>query len=306
MSRTSSPARAPAKRKPVTSKAQAANAAARPSKPTAKRVSAPSRTEKRSGTSRTRSRTAAEGAAPRTKKKAAARTAHPAPTRPGASAAKSTAKTAAKATRTRRKALNPPTVRTTDPAPAARTPQEPTPASRPAMAVSPQPTKEPALRRAVSRRAILERGGDRHPLPEPPARRPRFRLGTFDDLIAPFPSQVQTLCLALRGLISRVVPGARETIITGLQLALFEQDGPIGLLSPQRDHARLYFVRGSELKDQSRLLQGGSGALPFVKLWHLDTLQVPALRNLLQEAVELNREKPVPNLTARLFGDLSL
>ncbi len=133
---------------------------------------------------------------------------------------------------------------------------------------------------------------------------PRFRLGTFDDLIAPFPSQVQTLCLALRGLISRVIPEARETIITGLRIALFEQDGPIGLLSPQRDHVRLHFVRGGELKDQSKLLQGGSGSLPFVRLWHLDTLQVPALRSLLQEAVELNRQRPLPNLTARLFGDL--
>ncbi|GIX34010.1 MAG: hypothetical protein KatS3mg125_1966 [Lysobacterales bacterium] len=142
------------------------------------------------------------------------------------------------------------------------------------------------------------------PAPQPEVRRPRYRLGTFDDLIAPFPTQVQTLCLALRGLISRVIPGARETIITGVQLALFEQDGPIGLLSPQRDHARLYFVRGNELKDHSRLLQGGSG-LPFVKLWHLDTLQVPALRSLLQEAVTLNREKPDPNLTARIFADLA-
>ncbi|MDW8479926.1 MAG: DUF1801 domain-containing protein [Xanthomonadales bacterium] len=139
--------------------------------------------------------------------------------------------------------------------------------------------------------------------PPVPERRVGYRLGTFDELIAPFPAQVQTLCLALRGLISRVVPGARETVITGYRIALFEDEGPIGLLEPHRDHARLYLVRGAELKDQSRLLQGGSGALPFIRLWHLDTLQVPALRSLIQEAAELNRRQPVPNLTARLFGD---
>lgn len=295
MSQSKSTARASAVGRKVEAKApHARRAAARQDQSTGKRAAVPSRSAEATAGSLAakKGRTVA---ATTKKDNPIARVTRSGSSRRVASAAK----TAAKATRTRRKALAAVPSRVTQDSvtPAAASPN--TMAS-----VSPAASSDPAAepRPAVNRTAAAAR-----PLPPPPPApvpRPRFRLGTFEDLLAPFPSQVQTLCIALRGLISRVVPGARETIITGLQMALFEQDGPIGLLSPQRDHARLYFVRGKELKDQSKLLQGGSGALPFVKLWHLDTLQVPALRSLILEAVELNRRAPEPNLSALLFGHL--
>lgn len=301
MSSSNSSARSKTKRESLKRETRSIAQEARSPKPTGKRVAAPTRSEKPASV-RARARGTGEVAAARPKSKAAARSARPSSTRRGSSAVK----TAASATRTRRKTVVASASRTTGRAPATDTAAiSASSPSVPAAPVNPEAPANPKLQPVASREAPVEHRMERPlPAPQPEARRPRFRLGTFDDLIAPYPSQVQTLCLALRGLISRVIPGARETIITGMQLALFEQDGPIGLLSPQRDHARLYFVRGNELKDHSRLLQGGSGLL-FVKLWHLDTLQVPALRSLLLEAVTLNREKPDPNLTAGIFGDLA-
>jgi hypothetical protein len=129
------------------------------------------------------------------------------------------------------------------------------------------------------------------PLPTPRERAPK--VGTFEQLISPFPMQVQTLCMALRELVGRAVPAARETIFPGVRVAVFEAEGPLGFIEPRRDHARLYLTRGLELEDQDKLLQSGGKPFPYVKLWHLDTLQAPALRALLQSAEALNRSKPV-------------
>jgi hypothetical protein len=129
------------------------------------------------------------------------------------------------------------------------------------------------------------------PLPTP--RKRLVKVGTFEQLISPFPMQVQTLCMALRELVGRALPQARETIFPAVRVAIFEAQGPIGFIEPRRDHARLYFTRGVELADQDKLLQSGGKPFPYVKLWHLDTLQAPALRALLQSAEALNRAKPV-------------
>jgi hypothetical protein len=148
-----------------------------------------------------------------------------------------------------------------------------------------------ARRPLIMRQSARTRPVQEAPLPTPRERAPK--VGTFEQLISPFPMQVQTLCMALRELVGRAVPEARETIFPAVRVAVFEAQGPLGFIEPRRDHARLYLTRGLELEDQDKLLQGGGKPFPYVKLWHLDTLQAPALRALLQSAEALNRTKPV-------------
>jgi hypothetical protein len=177
---------------------------------------------------------------------------------------------------------------------------EPLAEARPAAAAPPRSgTAKRATHRPSSgaRRPLAMRESARTaqaqsaPLPTP--RKRVVKVGTFEQLIAPFPMQVQTLCMALRELVGRALPEARETIFPAVRVAIFEARGPIGFIEPRRDHARLYFTRGVELEDQDKLLQSGGKPFPYVKLWHLDTLQAPALRALLQSAESLNRSKPV-------------
>jgi hypothetical protein len=96
-------------------------------------------------------------------------------------------------------------------------------------------------------------------------------IGTWDDVFAASPAEVQTLALAARDLIRRLDPGVVEVARPGDGAVTFGhgprkmRDG-YAYLAPHRDRVNFGFYHGATLADPAGLLEGTGKALRHVKL----------------------------------------
>ncbi len=112
------------------------------------------------------------------------------------------------------------------------------------------------------------------------------------DLLRPYPRAIQEMTLALRQLILEEMAPCCEYILEVYTIAMHY--GPthnamkngICYIALTKDHINLGFLRGSELADTHRILEGTGKQMRHIKVRTMDDLERPAIRAYIQEACE--------------------
>lgn len=111
------------------------------------------------------------------------------------------------------------------------------------------------------------------------------------DLLKPYDRGIQELTLALRQLVLEELAPCCEYIVEVYIVSLLYgpthrmKDG-ICYIGVIRDHVNLGFIRGSELADPQRILEGTGKLMRHIKIRTMADLLRPAIRAYLQEACE--------------------
>jgi predicted DNA-binding protein (MmcQ/YjbR family) len=112
---------------------------------------------------------------------------------------------------------------------------------------------------------------------------------SFGALLKGRPKTVQELARAIRKIVYEEVPDAQESFYGGRQaMALYRTVAEICWIQPLSQRCNLYFVRGRELTDERRLLEGTSKSTRHVKIRSIGQLEQLPVRAWLQEALALN------------------
>lgn len=111
----------------------------------------------------------------------------------------------------------------------------------------------------------------------------------LQDLLDAFSPEVQTLALAARDEIQKLVPDAQEKIIKGHKAISYGfgqgMKDQFAALVLHRAHVNLQLTRGTELPDPSGILEGTGKAMRHVKIREAEALQREDVRTLIQAAV---------------------
>jgi Domain of unknown function (DU1801) len=111
------------------------------------------------------------------------------------------------------------------------------------------------------------------------------------DLLKPYDRGVQELTLALRDLVLEELAPCCEYIVEVYIVSILYgpthrmKDG-ICYIGVIQDHVNLGFIRGSELADPQRILEGTGKQMRHIKIRNMSDLERPAIRAYLQEACE--------------------
>ena len=111
------------------------------------------------------------------------------------------------------------------------------------------------------------------------------------DLLKPYDPGIQELTLALRQLILEEMAPCCESIYEVYIVALHYgpthrmKDG-ICYIGVMKSHINLGFLRGNELADRQRILEGTGKQMRHIKIRNTEDLFRPAVRAYLQEACE--------------------
>jgi len=97
---------------------------------------------------------------------------------------------------------------------------------------------------------------------------------------------------ALRTFVKKTVPGCEE-YVNPWKIPTFDLNGPLCFYMVAKEHVIFGFMRGAMLHDPGKLLEGTGKYLRHVKLRNVADLRRPGVRHLLEEAMDLNRKKPV-------------
>lgn len=117
------------------------------------------------------------------------------------------------------------------------------------------------------------------------------RFGTFDELMADTEPALRPIAQRLREIVFEVHPDAVEVVRLGDRAATFGL-GPKKMseaycyVLPYKGWVNLGFFAGAELPDPDRLLEGTGARLRHVKIRSLDAAEVPAVRALIEVALE--------------------
>jgi len=111
------------------------------------------------------------------------------------------------------------------------------------------------------------------------------------DLLKRYDRGVQELTLALRELVLEELAPCYEYIVEVYIVSILYgpthrmKDG-ICYIGVIKDHVNLGFIRGSELADPQRILEGTGKQMRHIKIRNMSDLERPAIRAYLQEACE--------------------
>lgn len=113
--------------------------------------------------------------------------------------------------------------------------------------------------------------------------------GTFDDVIAAAPADIQTLARAARALLADVMPGITEVPwarqkIAGYGIGPKKMSEHFCYLAPFKKHLNLGFLYGADLPDPEGLLEGAGKELRHIKIRDAEQLESPAVRLLVELA----------------------
>lgn len=119
--------------------------------------------------------------------------------------------------------------------------------------------------------------------------------GSFEETIAKSDPRLQEIARRLRQLIEEVYPQAVEVPwprqgITGYGVGPKKMSEHFCYIALYRDSVNLGFYYGADLPDPEGLLEGTGKKLRHVKLREADDAGRPALRGLVQAALEERRE----------------
>ena len=116
---------------------------------------------------------------------------------------------------------------------------------------------------------------------------------TVDQYIAKLDEPMASVVSALCALVREAAPEAAAVIKWGQPV--FEQNGPFAYIKAHRNYANLGFWRGAELDDPKGLLEGSGDRMRHVKVAGPGDIRKTAFRNLVRDAVRLNREQGDPS-----------
>ena len=113
--------------------------------------------------------------------------------------------------------------------------------------------------------------------------------GTFDEVIAAAPAEIQTLAHAARALLADVMPGITEVPwarqkIAGYGIGPKKMSEHFCYLAPFKKHLNLGFFYGADLPDPEHLLEGAGKELRHIKIRSAEQLESPAVRTLVELA----------------------
>ena len=113
--------------------------------------------------------------------------------------------------------------------------------------------------------------------------------GTFEEVIAKAPPEIQALARTARELLAEVMPGITEVPwarqkIAGYGVGPKKMSEHFCYLAPFKQHLNFGFMYGAHLPDPENLLEGSGADLRHVKIRSLADLEQPALRQLVEEA----------------------
>lgn len=118
-------------------------------------------------------------------------------------------------------------------------------------------------------------------------------MTTLDEFLATYSPPVQEMALKTRELVLSLFTDAVEQIDVPGKLLGYGTDttyaGTVCVIMPLKDSLNLGFARGTSLPDPGHKLQGTGKRARHVKFKSLDELDDPAVRDLLQAALELAR-----------------
>lgn len=113
--------------------------------------------------------------------------------------------------------------------------------------------------------------------------------GSFAEVIAAAPPEIQALAHETRALLAELMPGVTEVPwarqkIAGYGVGPKKMSQHFCYIAPFKKHLNLGFMYGARLPDPARLLEGKGADLRHVKIRKAADLERPALRALIEEA----------------------
>ena len=113
--------------------------------------------------------------------------------------------------------------------------------------------------------------------------------GTFEEVVAAAPPEIQTLARAARALLADVMPGITEVPwarqkIAGYGVGPKKMSQHFCYIAPYKKHLNLGFMYGAHLPDPENLLEGKGADLRHVKIRSSADLEQWALRQLIEDA----------------------
>lgn len=120
---------------------------------------------------------------------------------------------------------------------------------------------------------------------------PKTRYGTFDELLAITEEPLQPIARAVREAVFEVDPNANEVVRLGDRAATYGL-GPrkmidgYAYIQPAKKWINLGFYQAVDLADPEGLLEGTGAKMRHVKIRSLDDAGRPAIRKLIQGALE--------------------
>ena len=113
--------------------------------------------------------------------------------------------------------------------------------------------------------------------------------GTFEEVIAAAPPEIQKIAQAARALLADVMPGITEVPwarqkIAGYGLGPKKMSQHFCYIAPFKQHLNLGFMYGAHLPDPLDLLEGKGADLRHIKIRSAADLEQAGLRELIGEA----------------------
>lgn len=116
------------------------------------------------------------------------------------------------------------------------------------------------------------------------------------------PRQTRPLVEELRALVREVVPAVKEKPHPGWKTFNFDHNGALVAISGYANYASLGCVRGAQLDDPQKLLEGTGKGMRHVKVDKGTEVPREALTALLEQAAELNATLGPPPGIGRAWG----
>jgi hypothetical protein len=111
----------------------------------------------------------------------------------------------------------------------------------------------------------------------------------FDKLISKYNPSVRALTKKTRALVLDIFPEANEKTYFSWSNTWYgssaKTSDAVFSVSPMKTYVQLYFLRGTELSDPAKLLEGTGKKLRHVNINDAADLKRPALRQLMKRAI---------------------
>ncbi len=123
-----------------------------------------------------------------------------------------------------------------------------------------------------------------------------------DLVLSLIPAYMRETVQALRELVKESVPGVREKPQPGWKSFNFDHNGALLAISAYQNWASLGFVRGDQLDDPGKLLEGTGKGMRHVKIKRGADIPRQQIAALLEQAARLNEELGPPPGFGRAWG----
>lgn len=115
-------------------------------------------------------------------------------------------------------------------------------------------------------------------------------MATVEEFLTPYSLTIRDLALRTRELVLNAMPEAVEQVNPGYKNITYAPGSRMAdailYISPHTSHVNLGFMQGTQLPDSESLLEGTGKLLRHVKIRKVEDVERPALRALLEAALE--------------------